>query len=200
MKILGLIFVSNFNAVIYLLMIVCMIMNGNLISLFYPISIFAYALFEEGRPSKRYWNIITIYSLATIIIKFVIQMYPLNDWITDKGNSASSVNDYLRSWRVGIQVIDQDTQPFLYYFLFEALIQLFVTFHMYQLMVFGLWDKREVDIENMQQAVTRITQAQKFIETLEQKEAGEGLPIVSDELPARAQDMDVPVVDKRAPR
>lgn len=94
-KILFSMIVSNFNFLIYVFMVVCMIMNGNLISLFYPVSVFAYALYEEGRPSKKYWSIVTIYSLTTIILKFIIQMYPLNDFLTDKGVNGSSINDSL---------------------------------------------------------------------------------------------------------
>lgn len=41
---------------------------------------------------------------------------------------------------------------------------------MYQLMVYGLWDKREVEIENIQQATQRINVAEKFIKTLEERE------------------------------
>ena len=53
---------NNFNWVCYFGMILNHIINSSIISLFYPISIFCYALLEYPRPSKKYWNICFIYT------------------------------------------------------------------------------------------------------------------------------------------
>ncbi len=39
-------------------MIISMYFNAGLISLIYPISVFGYALVEETRPNKNFWNFI----------------------------------------------------------------------------------------------------------------------------------------------
>jgi hypothetical protein len=108
-KILLVMLVSNFNMFIYLLMIICMIMNGNLLALVYPISIFAYALYEEGRPSKKYWQLVIMYSMIVIIVKFLVQTYPLTQVIAYTDETGTSINDYFITWRIGIEVIEGET-------------------------------------------------------------------------------------------
>lgn len=121
--------VSNFNMMVYLFMIIAMIQNGDLITLVYPVSIFAYAVYEECRPNKKYWQFIIIYTLIVIIIKFAFQTYPLSGFMTTYNDGYW--NNLLWSYRVGFMTITTDTQPFLNYFIFEALVILFVTFHMF---------------------------------------------------------------------
>ena len=57
--------------------------------------------------------------------------------------------------RIGIQKVDDSNLPSSY-FVFEVLIMLFVVVHMMSLMLQGLWDKREIDIETVEQATVRI--------------------------------------------
>ena len=71
MKCLFLCAVSNFNIIIYIFMIVAMIQNGDMVNIVYPLSIFAYAIYEECRPSKKFWSLIIFYTLIIIIVKFV---------------------------------------------------------------------------------------------------------------------------------
>lgn len=52
LKLISKIIISNTIVFCYLFMILAHIFNGTLLSLVYPISIFAYALLEETRPSK----------------------------------------------------------------------------------------------------------------------------------------------------
>jgi hypothetical protein len=85
--------VSNFNFIIYIFIIIAMIQNGDLVNLVYPLSIFAYAIYEECRPSSKYWNFLIIYSLIIIIIKFIIQTDPLSNLIASYNEGA--INDWL---------------------------------------------------------------------------------------------------------
>jgi len=124
------IMLSNTSFACYLLMIVDHIMNGSIVSLVYPFSIFIYALLEERRPKNSYWKFIIIYSSLILILKFLLQTYPISDWLTNgevvnnnTGSTKTSVNDILRSMRLGLEVIVQG-KNFVNYFLFEALILL----------------------------------------------------------------------------
>ena len=49
-------------------------MSNSLISLVYPISIFCYAIMEYPRPKKSYWTFCFIYTIACLVIKFIIQL------------------------------------------------------------------------------------------------------------------------------
>lgn len=53
---------SNTDNFCYIFMIIAHIENGTFLSLVYPMSIFAYALFEEARPKSTYWMFIIIYT------------------------------------------------------------------------------------------------------------------------------------------
>ena len=71
------ILISKTGPICYLFMIIAHIMNGSLISMVYPFSIFIYALLEERRPVKTYWKFIIFYSAIILFLKFLIQIYPI---------------------------------------------------------------------------------------------------------------------------
>ena len=151
-------------------MIVTMIMNGSILSFVYPFSIFIYALLEERRPSGKYWMFIVYYTAVVLVLKFMFQTYPLSDWLRgSNGNDANdqadqfannTVNDFLRTVRIGLEVVE-DGRNFVEFFLFEALILLSVTLHIFVQVFGGVWDNREVDTENIKEAAARIANAQK---------------------------------------
>ena len=55
----------------YLFMMISMMVSAGLITLFYPLIIFGYAIFEESNPSKRCWYIILIYTMCLILLMFI---------------------------------------------------------------------------------------------------------------------------------
>jgi hypothetical protein len=158
--------ISNTVFICYLIMIVAHIMNGSLVSLVYPVSIFIYSLLEERRPKKNYWRIILLYSAVILVLKFLLQTYPISDWLTNgesadnQGSTKTSFNDFLRSIRLGLEVVVQG-KNFVNYFLFEALILLSVTFHMFIQIFAGVWEEREIDKESIQEAAARISNIQR---------------------------------------
>ena len=165
------ILLSNTALICYLFMIIAHIMNGSLVSMVYPVSIFIYALLEERRPRKIYWRFIIFYSAIILFIKFLLQTYPISFYFTD-GNvendgsnndqisTALSFNDFLRTTRLGLEVI-VDGKNFVNYFLFEALILLSVIFHMFIQIIGGVWDQREIEKESIHEAAVRISNIQK---------------------------------------
>jgi hypothetical protein len=146
-SILMLVLISNFNYIIYSFMIIAMIQNGDTVNLVYPVSIFAYAIYEECRPSSQYWSFILLYTLIVIIFKFLFQIFPLSSLMIQYEDG--KYNNFLLSFRFGIETIDTKTQSLLNAFCYNALVILFVIFHMFQLMINGLWERRETDIETI---------------------------------------------------
>ena len=170
------IIVSNTVFIWYIIMITAHIMNGSFISMFYPFSIFIYALLEERRPKKKYWIVVIYYSAITLVLKFIMQTYPLSDWLTRNSSTTSSdsvpqssINDTLKSVRLGLEVVN-DGKNFLNYFLFEALILFTVTLHIFIQIFGGVWNSREIDRETIHQAAARITTVQRQRKL--EKEAG----------------------------
>jgi hypothetical protein len=68
------IIVSYSDSVCYILMLISMMKNAGLISLFYPMVVFGYALFEEVNPKKKVWYILMVYTELLILAKFIVQL------------------------------------------------------------------------------------------------------------------------------
>jgi hypothetical protein len=52
-------------------MMASMYMNAGLISLPYPILVFGYAMLEETRPRKEFWDLVRVYTIFLLAFKFV---------------------------------------------------------------------------------------------------------------------------------
>ena len=135
-------------------MILAHIVNGSLLTLVYPVSIFCYALFEEIRPHKGYWKFVLLYTMIILILKAFIKAHFISNAIP------KDLNSFLRSFRIGIESVNDDNLPSSYY-IFEILIMLFVVIHMISLMLQGLWDIREIDMEAIDRAAIRVLSQQK---------------------------------------
>jgi len=70
--------ISNTQNLTYLCMILSMYMNAGLISVIYPIAVFGYALIEETRPRKEFWNFIRSYT--TGLLFFQVHREPVDTW------------------------------------------------------------------------------------------------------------------------
>jgi hypothetical protein len=106
-----------------------------------------------------------VYSSVVLILKFLFQTYPISDYMTrneaedNTTDNTKSVNDYLKTIRLGLEVVNHG-KMFVNYFLFEALILMTVTFNMFIEIFGGIW-KQESEMETIQQAATRIANIQK---------------------------------------
>ena len=61
----------------YFFMLLSMMINAGLVSIIYPLSVFGFAMMEETSPKRTFWNIILVYTLALVLVKFI---YQLNFW------------------------------------------------------------------------------------------------------------------------
>jgi hypothetical protein len=153
-KLAAKIIVSNTENLWYLFMIIAHIENGTLLSMVYPISIFAYALLEESRPKYTYWLFMIIYTSWVLFWKYIFQSFPLREWISE------SFNNDLKSMRLGLHVRASSERSFLSFYIFEILILMFCIIHVLKIISIGLWRVRETDIENIEEAVHRLYQSQ----------------------------------------
>lgn len=65
---------SQAAAISYFFMVLSMILNAGLISILYPAFVFGYALMEEGRPGKWFWNMMTSYTIVILFLKLIVQL------------------------------------------------------------------------------------------------------------------------------
>ena len=63
---------SNAHNFCYLFMIIAMIKAAGLLTLIYPLAVFGYALLEETRPGKKFWNFVLIYTMIVLGLKFAL--------------------------------------------------------------------------------------------------------------------------------
>ena len=72
---------SNAKFLAYLFMILSMINNAGIVSLIYPLIVFGLALMEETRPKKRIWDFILYYTVGLLVIKYIVQLSVMDDYV-----------------------------------------------------------------------------------------------------------------------
>ena len=143
---------NNFHWVCYTVMILNHIMSSSIISLFYPLSIFCYALMEYPRPKRGYWSFCLIYTVTVSTIKFIIQFRFLS------GNSKFfKFIENTQHYKLGLKICTNTfSKDFFIYILFDSLVLIILLINDYLLVSRGLFLKREQEIENIYQAMERI--------------------------------------------
>jgi hypothetical protein len=53
-------------------MVLTQIFNAGLISILFPFAVFGYALMEEVRPGRKFWNLMIKYTLFILFMKFIV--------------------------------------------------------------------------------------------------------------------------------
>ena len=148
-------FVHNFNTICYMVMILNHIMSASVITLFYPISIFCFALIEYPRPKKYYWNICLYYTVFLILIKFILQQKIITILISEE--SYNSIINYLYYYKIGFKYhSDLFSGEFIKYIIFDILTLLTILINRNLLITDGIWYKIEQEIENIYEASERI--------------------------------------------
>ena len=147
-------------------MILAHIQNASLISMVYPISIFCYAIFEYPRPSKNYFKFCFIYSVIILTIKYVLQ---LQLWVEIFGYDNNADNNEkisryieavknLEHYKTGFKYVKYtNSVEFFNYIIFDSLIIIFLLINNLLLIINGLWEKREQEIESIYYAMDRVT-------------------------------------------
>ena len=155
-------FIYHFTAICYATMILNHIISASVFTLFYPLSVFLYALLEYPRPKKFYWIICIYYTLFIILAKFIIQIKVITFLIPDESKKTGTevykeMIDYLYRYKFGFKYCDGTfSGEFFYYIIFDIITLTNLLINRNLLISDGLWDKREHEIENIYQASERI--------------------------------------------
>ena len=145
-------FSNNFHWVCYGVMILDHIMSASVLSLFYPLSIFCYAIMEYPRPKRGYWSFCFIYTVILSTIKFIIQQ----KFLTTNENYSAFINN-LDKLKFGLKICESTfSKDFFIYIVFDSLVLIILLINDYLLVSKGLFKKREQQIESIYQAMERI--------------------------------------------
>ena len=151
----------NFCWVCYLFMILNHMANASLISLFYPLSIFCYAIYQNPRPSKNYWQICYYFTLIFTIIKIIFQeIYLGSVYLFGKegyipSQTYGKFKLFLDYNQIGIKLYDTYKDYYLNLTLdFLVLIALIINKNI--LLINGLWTYNEEYYENIKEANERV--------------------------------------------
>ena len=153
-------FSNNFHWICYAFMILNHIMSSSIISLFYPLSIFCYAILEYPRPKRGYWSFCFIYTVAISTLKFIIQLKFLSE-----NETFHFIIDNLSHFKFGLKLCKSTfSSDFFLYILFDSLVLIILLINDYLLVSKGLFLRREQEIESIYQAMERIamTKDMKF--------------------------------------
>ena len=146
---------NNFDYFTYLIMILDHIYNCSILSMFYPLSVFCYALLENPRPKKTYWQICHYYTIFILVAKFIFQLKLFNS-IMDSNDYRDFVS-YLYNYKIGIRYIDEGfNSEFFKYIALDSVLLLMLSLNKNILIANGLWYQREEEIENIYLASERL--------------------------------------------
>ena len=141
-------FANNFDYLTYFVMIINHMVYSSILSLFYPISIFCFALLENPRPKKLYWQICLYYSILILLFKFFFQLKIFNSIMDAETYSSFVIKLY--NYKIGIKYFTEGFgSKFFNYIAFDALNLLILSLNKNILISNGLWDRREEQIENI---------------------------------------------------
>ena len=144
-------FVTYFDYLCYFIMILNHIFCGSYLSMLYPLS-FCFALLENPRPKYYIWNIWIGCTVALIVIKNIVQL-PSFTIIT-------GYKDYvniLERYNIGIRFFeDTFTIEYFKYIVFDGVVLITLLIEKYFLIMQGLWEKRETEIEDIISGIKRV--------------------------------------------
>ena len=134
--------------------------SASILTLFYPLTIFCYAILEYPRPKQFYWRMVLFYTVFLLIIKFIIHIELLRS-----NKSFSDFITQLTNYKIGLKIYESSFSPeFFLYILCDALVLIFLLINDYLLVSRGIWLIREQEIETIYQANERIAKTKIFFE------------------------------------
>lgn len=75
------VFLSNNQYIPFFFLILSIIVNGSLLSLFYAVLLFAWGLLSVPWPSKRFWLTLIFYTMFVLVVKYAFQFYEIPYWM-----------------------------------------------------------------------------------------------------------------------
>lgn len=128
--------------------------NSDLLAIVYPLSILFYALIINPRPKSDYWKGILAYASCVTFLKLLAQQNALA--LLTPG---ATFEEFVDVYKLGFKVFDKNTgsEGVFGYILWDVLVIICVIVHQHFLVIMGLWEKRELDIETYKEAKRRLT-------------------------------------------
>ena len=126
--------------------------NAGLVSLFYPIAVFGYAILEEKRPKKSFWIMVRKYTVVLLIFKFI-----LNLQIFDPVLSSETFVKVSAWVKIGIYNFNE-IGDLIIYMVPEILILCGIMLHEIKLQLLGLYEEIEDEIEPVLDGIERNVQ------------------------------------------
>lgn len=77
-------------------MILSQIYNAGVISILFPFAVFGYALMEEKRPGKKFWDTMLKYTIFILFCKFTIQL----EWLLNAEALVQFYDEYAVSQNI----------------------------------------------------------------------------------------------------
>ena len=148
--------VEKFEYVTYFFMILNHLVNGSLISMFYPFFILLFGICQYPRPDNLFWKILLVYTALIILIKFIIQLNILekNETIRIFLNDIENDNFVIN---LGFKKIDKEQiSNFLSYIFLDFLVLILIIINQFILIRRGLWYMTESDYETIEESNDRI--------------------------------------------
>jgi len=131
------IIISNTQQIIYGAMLFSMYQNAGIVSIFYPMSVFGYAMLEETRPPATYWNLVRKYTTVLLFFKFICNLAILEPYIN--ADEVKYMTTYLK-----IGIYDYSNMWHLIMYMSpEIIIICFIMLNEIKLKLIGLFDKIE---------------------------------------------------------
>ena len=145
---------NNFNYFCYFIMIIDHMINSSFLTMFYPLSVFCYALLENPQPKKIYWQVCICYTVFVLGLKFFFQLKLFN---TIFGDSYSEFLNVLYNYKIGITYFEVSFGlDFFRYIALDAFVLIILSLNKNILISNGLWENREEQIENIYTAHERV--------------------------------------------
>jgi hypothetical protein len=124
-------------------MIFSMYQNAGIVSIFYPIAVFGFAMLEETRPRHDFWNLVRTYTTVLLFFKFICNLSILEPILDSEAFLLYSaylkigLYDYTNMWHLTMYM-----SP-------EILIICFIMLNEIKLKLMGLFYTIEKDIETV---------------------------------------------------
>ena len=147
----------NFHWFCYILMILNHMYSASLISFFYPLTIFCYALLEYPRPHKKYWKICLYYTFLILFLKLILTL-DFDDLFSKKedGDFREFLN-VLSDYRIGFKYCESTMgKDFFSYIILDILVIVSLMIYINILLINGTYNKREIEIESIYSAMERV--------------------------------------------
>ena len=157
-KSMGKFLFENNEYIIYFFLLLNHLINGNMLSLIYPIMVLIFGIIQYPRPSKLFWKILMVYTTLIIFLKFAIQLNILEmiDYTKDFMLHFEESNEkYISS--LGLKKISEhDFLLFMGYIIPDFIVLLLLIINQIILIRKGLWYITETDYETIEEANDRI--------------------------------------------